>query len=46
MPDIVRPALEHARAGHEVQAVARRVRVGPEQRGAVDREEVDVGVVP
>ena len=44
VPDVVRPALEHARAGHEVQAVARGVRVGPQERGAVDRQEVHVGV--
>ena len=46
VPDVLRPPLEHARAGHDVQAVSRRVRVRPEERWPVDGQEMDVGVLP
>ena len=46
VPDIVRPALEHASPRHDVQTVASRVSVRPEQRRSVDGKEVDVGVFP
>ena len=36
------PALQHARAGHDVQTVARDVRVGAQQPRAVYWQEVDV----
>ena len=39
-----RPALKHARPGHDVQAVARRVHVGLKQCWPIDRQEVGVGV--
>ena len=44
MPDVVCPAFEHACPGHEVQAVARDVRVGSEERMAIYGQEMDVGV--
>ena len=46
VPDIMCPALENARPGHDVQAVASGVRVRPEQSRPVDRKEVDIGVFP
>ena len=45
VPDVVRPAFKHASARHDVQTVSRRVRVGPEQRWPVDREEVDIRIL-
>ena len=42
VPDVVAPALQHARAGHDVQAVACDVRVGAQQPRAVYWQEVDV----
>ena len=44
VPDVVCPTFEHACPGHEVQAVAGDVRVGPEERVAVYRQEMDVGI--
>ena len=45
VPDVVRPALEHASPGHDVQTVTRRVSVRSEECWPVDRKEVDVGVL-
>ena len=44
VPDVVCPTFEHACPGHEVQAVAGDVRVGPEERVAVYGQEMDVGI--
>ena len=44
VPDVVRPALEDAGTRHDVQTVACGMRVGAEQRGPINRQEVDVGV--
>ena len=46
VPDIMRPALEHASPRHDMQTIASRVRVRPEQRRSVDGKEVDIGVFP
>ena len=45
VPNVVREALEDARAGHEVQAITRPMRVWPEKRGALDPHEVQVGIL-
>ena len=45
VPNVVREALEDARAGHKVQAIARSMRVGPEKRRVLNPHEVQVGIL-
>ena len=45
VPDVVRPALEHASPRHNVQTVACRMSVRSEECWPVDGEEVNVGVL-
>ena len=45
VPDIVRKAFEYTRTGHEVQAIARPMRIWPEERRVLNPHEVQVGIL-